>query len=129
MIKDPKNCALLAADILEDKKGQDISVLDISNVAVFADYFVIATGISPIHIQALADEVEKEITEKGYELRSKEGYKGSQWVLMDFYDVVVHIFSRSGREYYMLERLWADAKPVYRASADIDIEKDIEYNM
>lgn len=112
MIIDPKTCAIEAAGILKDKKGQDILVLDISSIAVFSDYFVIATGISPIHVQALADEVEQRLVAKGYRFKSKEGYKDGRWVLIDFYDVIVHIFTRSEREYYMLERLWADAKTI-----------------
>jgi|LSQX01.2.fsa_nt_gb ribosome-associated protein len=129
MIRDPKTCALKAAGILEDKKGQDILVLDISSIAVFSDYFVIATGISPIHAQALADEVEQSLTEKGYKLRSKEGYKDGKWILMDFYDVIVHIFVRSEREYYMLERLWVDATPLDLSSNSVDTQKDLEYNI
>lgn len=128
MIIDPKTCAIEAAGILKDKKGQDILVLDISSVAVFSDYFVIATGISPIHVQALADEVEQRLTEEGYRLRSKEGYKDGKWILMDFYDVIVHIFVRSEREYYMLERLWVDARPIDLPSNNIDTQKDLEYN-
>jgi ribosome-associated protein len=128
MIKDPKTCALKAANILKDKKGQDILALDISSIAVFSDYFVIATGISPIHVQALADEVEQRLTEEGFKLRNKEGYKDGQWVLMDFYDVIVHIFARSEREYYMLERLWVDAKPLDLPPNNIDTQTDLEYN-
>lgn len=124
--KDPKTCALKAVDILKDKKGQDILALDISSVAVFSDYFVIATGISSIHVQALVDEVEGKLTEYGYELRSKEGYKEGKWVLMDFYDVIVHVFARSEREYYMLERLWVDAKPIAVVSNNTDTETSIE---
>lgn len=112
MLKDPKNCAILAADTLGDKKGQDLVVLDISHVAIFTDYFVIATGISPIHVKALADEVESELVEQGYSLRNKEGYQDGRWILLDFYDVIVHIFTSDEREYYDLERLWSDAKPV-----------------
>ena len=97
--KAPKTYALKAVDILKDKKGQDILALDISSVAIFSDYFVIATGISPIHVQALADEVERKLTEYGCELRSKEGYKEGRWVLMDFYDLIVHVFAKSEREY------------------------------
>ncbi|WP_213975097.1 ribosome silencing factor [Tepidanaerobacter acetatoxydans] len=128
MIIDPKTCAIEAAGILKDKKGQDILVLDISSIAVFSDYFVIATGISPIHVQALADEVERRLVSKGYRLKSKEGYKDGRWVLIDFYDVIVHIFTRSEREYYMLERLWADAKTIDLPSNSIDTKKDLQYN-
>jgi ribosome-associated protein len=129
MIKDPKTCALKAANILKDKKGQDILVLDISSIAVFSDYFVIATGISPIHVQALADEAEQKLIEEGYKLRSKEGYKEGKWILLDFYDVIVHIFVQTEREYYMLERLWADAKPIDLPKDDINTQKALEeYN-
>ncbi|NLZ53895.1 MAG: ribosome silencing factor [Thermoanaerobacteraceae bacterium] len=128
MIIDPKDCALKAASILEDKKGQDVLVLDIRSIAVFSDYFVIATGISPIHVQALSDEVEKKLTEEGYSLRSKEGYKEGKWVLLDFHDVIVHIFASTEREYYMLERLWADAKPIELLRGSIDSKIDLEYN-
>lgn len=110
MPKDPKRCAVLAANILEDKKGQDILVLDIGQISVVADYFVIASGGSFIHTKALADEVEKKLLEQGLDLRGKEGYDDGKWILLDFYDVVVHIFYKPEREYYMLERLWADAE-------------------
>ena len=110
MVKDPKTYALLAAKTLEERKGQDVEVLDISKGAIFADYFVIATGISPIHVKALADEVEKKLLSENYTLRSKEGYSDGKWILLDFYDVVIHIFTRAGREYYQLERLWDATK-------------------
>jgi len=110
MIKDPKTCALLAANALDDKKGQDIAVIDISEGAIFADYFVIATGISPMHVKALADEVEKKLMAEGYKLRNKAGYRESKWILLDFYDVVIHIFTSDEREYYNLERLWDTAQ-------------------
>ena len=120
MTKDPRECALKAASILEDKKCQDVLVLDIRSIAIFADYFVIATGLSPIHVQALADEVEEKLTEEGYFLRSKVGYKEGKWVLLDFNDVIVHIFTAAEREYYMLERLWADATPIKLSNVSID---------
>jgi len=126
MTKDPRDCALKAARILEDKKGQDILVLDIRSLAVFADYFVIASGLSPIHVQALSDEVEEKLTEEGYILRSKEGYKEAKWVLLDFYDVIVHIFTNAEREYYMLERLWADAKAIKMSSETMESRNLLE---
>ncbi|MDI3480464.1 MAG: ribosome-associated protein [Tepidanaerobacteraceae bacterium] len=109
MAKDPKECAVIAAKVLEDKKGQDVVILDIRGISILADYFVIATGKSSVHVKALADEVEKKLLEEGYVLRGKEGYNEAKWVLLDFYDVIVHIFYTYEREYYMLERLWADA--------------------
>lgn len=110
MLKDPKTCAILAANTLDDKKGQDVTVLDISKGAIFADYFVIATGISPIHVKALADEVEKKLLAEDYTLRNKEGYHEGKWILLDFYDVIIHVFTSAGREYYRLERLWDATK-------------------
>lgn len=112
MTKDPKACALLAANTLLDKKGQEVLALDISGITTLADYFIIANGISEVHVQALADEVQDKLQEAGFKMRSREGYKEAKWVLLDFYDVVVHIFSAQDREYYMLERLWADAPPL-----------------
>ncbi|WP_422444611.1 ribosome silencing factor [Thermoanaerobacterium sp. DL9XJH110] len=123
MEKDPKACAVLAAKTLDDKKGRDIVILDISDISSIADYFVIATGRSIIHVKALADEVEKKLMEEGYKLRGKEGYEEAKWVLLDFNDVVIHIFYEPEREYYMLERLWADARRL-----DIDITCQISYN-
>jgi len=118
MLKDPKACAELAAEILSDKKGEDILVLDISEVSVLADYFVICTGRSSLHVRALADEVEKKILEAGFRIRGKEGYNEGKWVLLDFYDCIVHIFHENERKYYMLERLWADAKPLELQTAN-----------
>lgn len=112
MSKDPKKCAVLAANILDDKKGQDILLLDIREISIVADYFVIASGGSFIHTKALADEVERKLLEKGFDCRGKEGYEDGKWILLDFNDVIVHIFYGPEREYYMLERLWADAKPL-----------------
>ncbi|MCR4431442.1 MAG: ribosome silencing factor [Tepidanaerobacteraceae bacterium] len=109
MAKEPKDCAIIAAKVLEDKKGQDVVILDISGISLLADYFVVATGKSSVHVKALADEVEKKLLEEGFVLRGKEGYDEAKWILLDFYDVIVHIFYTYEREYYMLERLWADA--------------------
>ncbi|ADL07537.1 ribosome silencing factor [Thermosediminibacter oceani] len=123
MIKNPKDVALLTAKILSDKKAEDIVVLDISSISVIADYFVVATGRSSIHVKALADEVEEKLSEKGFKIMGKEGYEEARWILLDFADVVVHIFDEEAREYYDLERLWADAVKV-----DIDSDMDFAYN-
>lgn len=129
MTKNPKTCALKAASILRDKKGEDILIMDISSVAVFSDYFVVATGTSPVHVRALADEVEKKLGEAGYTVRGKEGYQEGAWVLMDYHDVIVHIFTRQEREYYTLERLWADAKIIDLPPDEIDTPKELKYNI
>ncbi|MCG0275549.1 MAG: ribosome silencing factor [Thermosediminibacteraceae bacterium] len=123
MAKSPKEMALLAAKILSDKKAEDVVILDISSISILADYFVIATGKSSIHVKALADEVEEKLSESGCKVRGKEGYEEARWVLIDFSDVIVHIFDEESREYYDLERLWADAPRL-----DIDTDEDFAYN-
>jgi ribosome-associated protein len=99
--------ALKAAD---DKKAADLLVLDISEIASFATYFLICSGDSSRQIQAIADEIEKKMKETGIKPNHIEGYRTAEWVLLDYSDLVVHIFSRKARAYYDLERLWRDAK-------------------
>jgi len=109
MTNDPKACMTMAVETLLEKKGQEVLALDISAISTLADYFIIAHGISEVHVQALADEVQNKLHDAGYIMKSKAGYREAKWVLLDFYDVVIHIFSPQDRHYYMLERLWADA--------------------
>jgi ribosome-associated protein len=93
----------------EDKKGIDIKVLNIGKLTPIADYFVIASGNSSSQVQAIADEVESKILEAGNEEEvSKEGYRGGRWILLDFNDIVVHVFHKEERDFYNLERLWSD---------------------
>ncbi|WIF96188.1 ribosome silencing factor [Caminicella sporogenes] len=98
--------------IIDDKKGNDIKILDVKNLSSIADYFVIATGNSTRHTIALADEVEKKLNEEEIFINHKEGYKEGKWILLDYIDVVVHIFTKEEREFYDLERIWKDAKYV-----------------
>lgn len=99
---------------LEDKKGEDILLLDIREVAVFADYFVIASGTSDRMLNALADGVKQKLKET-HSLRARiEGSPGDGWLLVDFGDVVVHLFSPERRDYYNLEDLWDQAKVLLR---------------
>jgi ribosome-associated protein len=100
----------LALAALEDKKAFDIVLLDISKVASFASYFLMCSGDSSRQIQAIADEVEKKLKENGIRPNHIEGYRHAEWILLDYVDVVVHIFSKSARAYYDLERLWRDGK-------------------
>ena len=95
---------------LDDKFGQDIVVLDISGVSVMADYFVIATGKNVTQIKTMADEVMTQLHKIGRRVRHTEGYGSAQWVLLDFDDVIIHIFDEDSREFYNLERIWSDAK-------------------
>lgn len=97
---------------LEDKKAHDLVSLNIKEVSLLADYFVICHGNSATQVQALASEIKKKAAENGVDLRGFEGYDSAKWVLIDLGDVVVHIFHRDEREYYNLERLWSDAKVV-----------------
>ncbi len=97
-------------DVLEDRKGEDIVLLDIRDVTVFADYFVICTGTSNRMLNALADSVEEQAKEK-FGLRGRiEGSPDYGWVLVDFGDVIVHLFSPDQRDYYRLEELWGKGK-------------------
>ena len=104
--------ALELAKALDRKKGKNISVLKTGPLTTLAEYFVICTGTSNTQIRALADECEKAADELGEPLHHKEGHGTGEWVLMDFSDVVVHIFVDEARKFYDLERLWADAEPV-----------------
>ena len=100
----------LALVAFEDKKAFDIVLLDISKVATFASYFLMCSGDSSRQIQAIADEVEKKLKENGIRPNHVEGYRHAEWILMDYVDLVVHVFSKSARAYYDLERLWRDGK-------------------
>lgn len=105
-----KEMARLAYKALDDKKGEDIAVIDISGVSVLADYFVIGSGTNVNQVQAMADNVQDELGRAGFECRQVEGYQSGQWILLDFGDIVVHIFSRDDRRFYNLERIWRDGK-------------------
>lgn len=107
-----KEMARIACRALEEKKGEDIKVIDISEVSVIADYFIIANGSNENQISALTDSVEEELYKAGYPLRQREGYRNSSWVLLDFGDIIVHVFDRENRLFYDLERIWRDGKPV-----------------
>ena len=102
----------LAIKALEDKKAEDIKVIDISEVSVLADYFIIASGTNRSQIQALTDNVEEQLGRNGSEVKQIEGYDAANWVLMDFGDIIVHVFDRENRLFYDLERIWRDGKQV-----------------
>ena len=96
-------------DAIDDKIGQDISIINIGAVSSLCDYFVIATAGSQRQVKAIADNVEDELTKLGIEPRGKEGYETQTWVLIDYGDVIVHIFNEEQRGFYNLEKLWKDA--------------------
>ncbi|HWC95965.1 MAG TPA: ribosome silencing factor [Candidatus Sulfopaludibacter sp.] len=104
---------LLAVRAAESKKATDIKVLDLTGITSFADYFVICTGANQRQIQAIADEVRIELKKNAGELpNSLEGYTTAEWVLADYGDLLIHIFSPKSRDYYDLERLWRNATTV-----------------
>ncbi|MBD5525157.1 MAG: ribosome silencing factor [Lachnospiraceae bacterium] len=109
---DSKEIAKLAIEALEDKKAEDIKVIDISEVSVIADYFIIANGTNNSQIQALSDNVEEKLGKAGVPLRQIEGYNSANWILLDFHDVIIHIFDKENRLFYDLERIWRDGKLV-----------------
>ncbi len=111
---DPEALAQRAVDILSERKALDIALVDISRASSFTDYFVIATAQSPLQFNALADYLEKELKPEGHDLRHREGSPDSGWVLLDFGDIIVHIFSPAQRTFYRLEELWGKTSPVVR---------------
>ena len=101
---------------LEDKKAEDISIIDISEVSVIADYFIIASGSNRSQIQALCDHVEETLGRAGVLVKQIEGYDNANWVLMDFRDIIVHIFDKENRLFYDLERIWIDGKKIEKTA-------------
>ena len=107
-----KEMVKTAVAALQDKKGEDIRVIDISGVTVIADYFIIASGSNPNQVQALVDNVEEQMYKAGYDDPRVEGYNTASWVLLDYNDVIVHVFSQDDRLFYDLERIWRDGKEI-----------------
>jgi ribosome-associated protein len=105
-----------AAAVAEEKKAQDIVILDIRGLSVFADYFVICHGTSQTQVQAIANGVKEKMEEAGVLIKGIEGMREGRWVLIDLGDVVVHVFHKEERDFYDLERLWGDARPVRTAA-------------
>ena len=103
-----REIALLAAKALDDKRGKDITVLKVDEMTVITDYMVIATGRSVPQVKALADNVEEELGKAELDPKRCEGYTEGRWCVLDYGDVMVHVFHEQDREYYQLERLWAD---------------------
>ena len=96
------------AAILDDKKAAQLNVIKIEEISSLADYFVIASGTSSTHVRALADEVEEKLKQEGVAPARIEGYRSDSWILLDYSQVVLHIFTPDAREFYDLDRLWAD---------------------
>lgn len=102
----------IIVDALDDKKAEDIKIIDISEISILADYFVITNGSNKSQIQALADNVEEKLADAGVHPKHIEGYNNANWILFDYSDVLVHIFDKENRDFYDLERIWRDGKAV-----------------
>lgn len=107
-----KEMARIAWNALNDKKGEDIKIIDITGISVLADYFIIANGTSDSQVNALVDNVEEELQKAGFSLKQREGQASGSWVLMDFGDIIVHVFDRENRLFYDLERIWKDGRTI-----------------
>lgn len=110
--KKAKEMAKLAYQALEDKKAEDIRVINIEKVSVLADYFLIATGMNKNQVQAMADNVDEVLYKAGYPAKQTEGYQSANWILMDYGDIIVHVFDRENRLFYDLERIWRDGESI-----------------
>ena len=106
---DIKDYVAVAKTAIEDKKGVDVKILDISKISPIADYFILATGSNINQLHAMADEVSEKLAEAGVHPKQTEGYNAGNWILMDYGDFMIHLFQPESRDYYNLDRIWKDA--------------------
>lgn len=109
---DSKEIAKIVVNALEEKKVEDLRMIDVSEISIMADYFIIGSGSSKTQVKALANSVEEKLREAGITPRQIEGYQSTSWILMDFNDVIVHVFHNEDRLFYNLEKIWLDGKPI-----------------
>ncbi|MBQ9898199.1 MAG: ribosome silencing factor [Ruminococcus sp.] len=102
----------LIVKTLDSKRGEDIQALRVADITILADYFVIVNGTSNTHTRTLADEVEFQLSQKGIEPERREADTGNTWIILDYADIIVHVFYKEQRNFYKLESLWADGEPV-----------------
>ena len=107
-----KEMVKLAFAALEEKKGENIQIIDIQEISVLADYFIITNGSNDSQVKALVDNVEEKMHQAGHSQIQREGMRSGNWVLLDYGDVVVHVFDRENREFYHLERIWSDGRKI-----------------
>ncbi len=108
----PKEIAYAVTKALDEKKGMDIKLLKIDRVSSLADYFLICTGTSNTHVKTLCDYAEYTLEQLGETMLGREGHRGNSWELLDYGTIVIHVFTTEAREFYALERLWADAENI-----------------
>lgn len=109
---DAREAAKIAEKALDDKLAEDINVLDLQGISNITDYFVIASGNNVNHLRAMADEVEQKLFKAGLKLHHSEGYNAATWILLDFGNLLVHLFNKEERSFYSLDHVWGDAKKV-----------------
>ena len=106
-----KEMARLAVAALEDRKAVDVKVINIENISTLADYFIIASGTNRNQVQAMSEAVEEELQKQDIHPKNIEGYQTANWILMDYGDIVLHIFDEENRLFYDIERIWKDGSP------------------
>lgn len=107
-----RNLADKISELIFSKKGYDVKLLDLRELTTITDYFIICSADSDTQVKAISDEVDKTLRDEGIKSWHKEGYRSLNWVLLDYVDVVVHVFKKDSREFYNLEKLWGDAPTV-----------------
>ncbi len=107
-----ENILKIAVKAIDSKLGENIKVIKIDELTILADYFIIANGNSNTQVKAIADEVEFKLSEAGLEPHRTDGYQGASWIVLDYVDVVIHIFHKDTRDFYDLERLWQDGTEI-----------------
>lgn len=113
-----------AAKHLFAEKAEDVYVINVSHLTIVADYFILASGRSDVHVKSLCDEISKYMHDKGYRLLRMEGYREGRWIVIDYGDILIHIFHKREREFYGLERLWVDGNN-YRVITDADMQTGV----
>jgi len=116
------NEALDVAKQLFMKKAEDVRLLKVDHLTIVADYFILASGRSDVHVKSLCDEIEKQMEEAGRERLRIEGYRQGRWIVLDYGDMLIHIFHKSEREFYDLERLWLDGDNCVKITDDMVME-------
>ena len=107
-----KQMAKIACAALEEKKAEDLKVINIEEVSVLADYFIITSGTNKNQVQALVDNLEDALGKEGYHAKQVEGYQTANWILLDYGDIIIHVFDSENRLFYDLERIWRDGKSI-----------------